>query len=290
MKIKIFVATHQDKISFSNEHLCPIQVGKNINKFDLSMIGDNSAENISEKNCNYCELTAMFCVWKNYKNDYVGLMHYRRYLLIENLKAPNKFYELLMKIIVSIGKNIIFQKLFLNFYRKKHVNISGYLNMDSYELLNYIDNSYLKIEELLNERNIDVILPKKSFTIKTPYDIYKTDHLIEHLDKTIQIIKEKFPEISLFVVEGLNKNYAYYGNIFIMKWKYFDKYCTFLFDVLFELEKQINIPNDNYQKRVFGFISERLMAPFIDYLIVKNNIKIYETDIVFIKFSEPTKN
>jgi hypothetical protein len=287
MTLKILVATHQDKIVFSNEYLCPIQVGKNISNIDLSMIGDNIGVNISDRNINYCELTAIFCLWKNFKNDYVGLMHYRRYLILDNMKTPSKFYELFMKTAAGFGKNIIFQKLFLNFYKKKYVNVSGYLNMDSYELLRYIDNSYLKIEELLNEKNIDVILPKKTFTINTPYEIYKAIHLIEHLDKTIQIIKERFPEISLFVEEGLHKNYAYYGNIFIMKWKYFDKYCTFLFDVLFELEKQIIIPTDNYQKRVFGFISERLMAPFIDYLIATNKITVYETDLAFINFKKP---
>ena len=286
MTIKIFVATHQDKISFSNELFCPIQVGKVNNNLSLSLIGDNIGNHISEKNQNYSELTAIFCIWKNFKHDYVGLMHYRRYLILENIKTPNKFHELLMKAAVKIGKNFIIQKLFLNFYRQKFVNNSGYLNLDSYELLSFIDNSYLKIEELLYEKNIDVILPKKSFTINTPYEIYKEDHFIEHLDKTIQIVKNKFPEISNFVIKGVHENYTYYCNIFIMKWKYFDQYCTFLFDVLFELEKQIIIPTDNYQKRVFGFISERLMAPFIDYLIATNKITVYETDLVFINFNK----
>jgi hypothetical protein len=285
MTIKIFVATHQENISFSNKCFCPIQVGKINSNIDLSIIGDDIGEHISEKNKNYSELTAMFCMWKNFKYDYAGLMHYRRYLITEKIKTPNKFHELFKTVAVKIGKINFLEKIFIEFYTKQYSNIPGYLNMNSYQLLRYIDSNFHKIEDLLIKKNIDVVLPKKSFTIKTPYEMYKAFHIIEHLDKLIQIIKERFHEIYPYVLEGLHKNYAYYGNIFIMKWNYFDKYCEFLFDVLFELEKQIIIPTDNYQKRVFGFLSERLMAPFIDYLMATNNIKVYETNLALIDFS-----
>lgn len=56
----------------------PLHVGRE-GKGDLGYIGDNTGDNISSKNANYCELTGLYWAWKNLKCDYIGLCHYRRY-------------------------------------------------------------------------------------------------------------------------------------------------------------------------------------------------------------------
>ena len=42
-------------------------------------LGDDTGDNISSKNKNYCELTVLYWAWKNLQADYLGLVHYRRY-------------------------------------------------------------------------------------------------------------------------------------------------------------------------------------------------------------------
>ena len=76
--MKIYIATHKKAKLPKKEEYVPLQVGAALNK-DLGYLKDNVGDNISEKNPNYCELTGLYYVWKNEKEDIVGLTHYRRY-------------------------------------------------------------------------------------------------------------------------------------------------------------------------------------------------------------------
>lgn len=81
-KIKILVASHKPDTVYEDEVYTPIQVGRAVSKFKTEMahmIGDDTGENISEKNPFYCELTAQYWAWKNLNTEYIGLCHYRRY-------------------------------------------------------------------------------------------------------------------------------------------------------------------------------------------------------------------
>lgn len=59
----------------------PILVGAQKNFRDgIEFQRDDIGDNISQKNPNYNELTAIYWAWKNLKNvDAIGLVHYRRY-------------------------------------------------------------------------------------------------------------------------------------------------------------------------------------------------------------------
>ncbi|MEZ8445427.1 DUF4422 domain-containing protein [Vibrio splendidus] len=86
----IIVATHKkfDTSLLLNNYF-PVQVGCHYNKVNLGFLKDDDGVNISNKNKNYCELTALYYVWKNeLKNvNYLGLAHYRRLFVRDSIKA-----------------------------------------------------------------------------------------------------------------------------------------------------------------------------------------------------------
>ena len=115
-----------------------------------------------------------------------------------------------------------------------------------------------EIKAILNK--VDIIVPKKrNYYIETIYSHYKNAHHIKDLDETRNIIEELCPDyVDSFdkVMEG--KTLHLY-NMFVMKKELFDEYCEWMFSILFELEKRVDISEyDAYQSRIFGFISERL--------------------------------
>lgn len=67
----------------------PLQVGAALTEERVALKTDDQGENISGKNVNYCELTALYWIWKNEmgkdsnKDSYYGLFHYRRLLDIK---------------------------------------------------------------------------------------------------------------------------------------------------------------------------------------------------------------
>lgn len=80
MKIEILVAAHKEFPMPKKEGYLPVLVGAVKNyKPGISYQRDDDGENISSKNPNYNELTAIYWAWKNLKDvDVVGLVHYRR--------------------------------------------------------------------------------------------------------------------------------------------------------------------------------------------------------------------
>lgn len=90
-KIKILVAAHKPNNVFRDEIYTPIHVGRSLSYYASEMqdmIGDDTGENISNKNPSYCELTAIYWAWKNIKDvQYIGLAHYRRYFEIKFSEA-----------------------------------------------------------------------------------------------------------------------------------------------------------------------------------------------------------
>lgn len=123
-------------------------------------------------------------------------------------------------------------------------------------------------------KNNDIILPTKKYCIDgNNYNDYKEHHNIEDLEMCKKIISESCPEYMNAFDEVMNRDYIYPFNMFVMKKKLVDEYCLWIFSVLNQIEKKINTENyDLYNKRVYGFLTERLFNVWI----YKNKLKIKE--------------
>ncbi len=124
-----------------------------------------------------------------------------------------------------------------------------------------------EVETILREHS--VIVPKKrKYYIETLYSHYKHTHYVEHLESIKRIIVQKFPEYSASYDEVLNHTYGYMFNMMIMKREYCNAYCEWLFDILFELEKEVNAEElSDFQKRLYGRVSEILFNVWLDYQV-----------------------
>lgn len=91
--MKIFVVTHSEVNIKLPANYELFQVNAQNNKVFCHMNDAVGQKQISEKNQNYCELTAAYWIWKNIDtDDFVGLMHYRRYLTRNILSSSASDY------------------------------------------------------------------------------------------------------------------------------------------------------------------------------------------------------
>ena len=88
MKVKILVATHKNYAMPKDPVYLPVFVGKALHPdVNQTYQGDNTGDNISAKNANYNELTAIYWGWKNLPDlDAMGLVHYRRHFSLTGKK------------------------------------------------------------------------------------------------------------------------------------------------------------------------------------------------------------
>jgi hypothetical protein len=88
---------------------------------------------------------------------------------------------------------------------------------------------------------------------------------VEPLDETRNVIKKLYPDYLDEFDKLKTRRSAHMFNMFIMKKEIFDGYCKWLFDILFELEKNVdNSKYDQFHSRFYGRVSELLLDVYIN--------------------------
>lgn len=234
IKAAVFVAYHKDYEIVENDVVIPIQAGRALHpkygeNLETKMIGDNTGDNISEKNMQYCELTAMYWVWKNVRNlDVVGFMHYHRFFNNighdEICGADDKLCKLGL---TQKQMSRLFSTYDIVIPIPYNMNMTGY---EYYSQWHYREDMDIAINYI--RRNY----PEMSAAV----------------------------DEALF-----NTHYRYFANLMIMKREIFDEYAKWLFDILFAIENDIGPKQDKilsveanptveYQQRAPGFLAEIL--------------------------------
>ena len=130
-------------------------------------------------------------------------------------------------------------------YRKKHGVFASVLSFD-------------EAKTLLSQ--YDMVVPKKrKYYIETLYSHYAHTFEASHLDVTREIIAEKYPAYVEDVDAVYRQRYGYMFNMFLLKRDDLNEYCSWLFDVLEELERRIPTEGmSTFEARFYGRVSEIL--------------------------------
>ena len=252
--IKLLICYHKQAPLFKDNILTPIHVGRALANKRLSpeseeykwlndnMIGDDTGDNISEKNGSYNEMTALYWAWKNYEElgnpDYIGMMHYRRHFVYQEGEMGEKRFE-------EFDKDTY------------------------YEQIRYSES---KLQEFVKDCDYITHLGR----VDNVYKHYCDSHKQEDLDKALSIIKKLHPEYTATIKKYVSGSISNFCNMFILKKELFFKYCEFVFSVLEEFEKQVDIS----EKRLF--ISERITGVFFAHLMEDKTLKYKVVPISFI--------
>lgn len=257
--VKLLICYHKPATLFKDEIFTPIHVGranarkkaapgdKNYKWMLDNMIGDDTGENISDRNGCYNEMTSLYWAWKNYDKlgnpDYIGLMHYRRHFVFREDE----------KIVYNIE------------------------NFDEESYLREINYSPEKVYNMLEGCDFITHIGK----VINVYNHYIENHRQEDLDLAVDIMLEKYPEYKEITKEYFAGDYSNFCNMFIMNKKLFFQYCEWIFDILEEFEKRVDVSEKRF------FISERLTGIFIAKLMADKSLKYKVLPISFIE--DPVK-
>lgn len=128
-------------------------------------------------------------------------------------------------------------------------------------------------------RDHDLITTEKLTLHSNYYDGFAIDHNLRDLQVTQEVIEEKYPAYFPIFKKLVQGNKVYFGNICVMPKALYDKYCGWLFTILFEVQRHIDVTGyDGYRKRVFGFLSEFLLMVWVE----ANGLRPYECRIAII--------
>ncbi len=212
------------------EWITPIQVGAVLSPRRVANILDCDGENISAKNGNYSELTALYWIWKNRLlclADGIGGHPSDGQGSASSGSAGNEYYG-------------------LSHYRR---------------ILEFTEDDVLR----LVDNGVDVVLP-----YPMPYEPDIEEHHRRYLKEedwkaVRRAVWELQPEYSKAFPSVLEQKYLYNYNIILARKEVLAEYCEWLFPILSRVE-ELSVPRGaDRADRYIGYIAETLETLYFMY-------------------------
>lgn len=229
----IYIAYHDARPVLSGRHLIPIQVGRAVSGLTLAdMLGDDTGDNISALNPEYCELTAHYWAWKNHTAPgAVGLMHYRRLFDLSGRQAPRRYPE----------------RFQIGFHGPSYLQ----------EVARHFTSTTSPTGQ--------IILPLPIRLRWSVLEQYRRCHRLADLLTMRDVVAERHPGFLPSLDRTLQGNRLLLGNMFVMTRPVFDDYSRLLFDILDEARSRLAAAptaQTAYQARYPGFLAERILTAY----------------------------
>ena len=135
----------------------------------------------------------------------------------------------------------------------------------------------------LNNRSIIVASPVH-YNVSLYYD-YCCCHISDDFLTLKKVIESQNNQsyIDAFNKVMYQNNKLRHYNMFIMTWSVYNEYCKWLFGILSKVESEVDITNYSpAQKRIFGYMAERLLNVFIE----ANKMETIEKKVIWFNDSK----
>ena len=253
MSISLYTAYHKTAPLLASGSVRPIHVGAARAEAPLTgMIGDDTGANISDRNREYCELTALYWAWKNDTDaTHIGLMHYRRVLD------------------------------FSGQFGGQFGGSEAEVYPARFDIPEWLETTESWLTE--NAGKYDLIVPRVHKMGQSVAANYRDGHAPQDFDLARAIIARDHPDY-LTSFDAMATGFDLrLGNMFVMPRALLDRYCTWLFDILGQLENA-DLDRSQYspqQCRYLGFVAERLLGVFVHHLQASQpDLRIYQPAII----------
>jgi len=258
-----------DSIPVDNPLIIPVRCGAVFDHRPSVLLGDDTGENISNRQGSFSELTVLYWAWKNVDADYYGLCHYRRYLSFADRTYPTDDHGMVARVLLNSRETRRFSLTDAKKMTAAVTAVSGVLPTG-------IAVSKMALSGGGNTvRNL----------WKAHEGLFFRENAVDTLLRQLDALSPDYHAAAEACMSGVtHRGY----NCFILNRELFFRLCNFMFPILFELEKQ-GWGKDREYPRTLAYMGEILFGIFQQKLYDEGTHILQQRQIVFFEHTTPVE-